>query len=137
MTQVLDATFSALADPTRRAILAKLAAKSELSVSEIASPFGISLPAISKHLDVLEEAKLLRRIKSGRQVMCRLEAAPLEAAMRWLAEYEKFWSLRLDALTALLEEREWQPPKTSRLASSAPSKPRRKKSMPRGSRPKP
>jgi DNA-binding transcriptional ArsR family regulator len=136
VTPNLDITFSALADPTRRAILAKLAAKSGLSVGEIASPFGISLPAVSKHLDVLEEAKLLRRVRSGRQVICRLEAAPLEAAMRWLADYEKFWSLRLDALTALLEEREWQPPKTSHLASSASSRPRPKKSTPRGSRPK-
>ncbi|NJM29803.1 MAG: helix-turn-helix transcriptional regulator [Rhizobiales bacterium] len=136
MTAVLDTTFSALADPTRRAILSRLADEPRLSVGEIASPFGISLPAISKHLDVLEEAQLVRRIRSGRQVICRLDAAPLEAAMRWLAEYEKFWSLRLDALTALLEEREWQPPRTSRLASSALSKPRRKKSSPPGSRPK-
>ncbi|MFN0191368.1 MAG: ArsR/SmtB family transcription factor [Aestuariivirga sp.] len=137
MTQALDITFSALADPTRRAILAKLAANSELSVSEIASPFGISLPAVSKHLDVLEQARLLRRIKSGRQVICRLEAAPLEAAMKWLAEYEKFWSLRLDALTALLEDNEWETPRTSRSASSAPSRPLRKKSSTPGSRRKP
>jgi DNA-binding transcriptional ArsR family regulator len=136
MTQTLDTTFSALADPTRRAILAALAKRPELSVGEIASPFGISLPAISKHLDVLEDAKLLRRAKSGRMVICRLEPKPMEAAMRWLSEYEKFWTLRLDALTALLEETPWQKPKTSRSALSAPSRPRRKRSSPRGRTPK-
>jgi DNA-binding transcriptional ArsR family regulator len=134
--QALDSTFSALADPTRRAILAALAKRKELSVGEIAAPFGISLPAISKHLDVLEDAKLLSRAKSGRMVICRLEPKPMEAAMRWLSDYEKFWTLRLDALTALLEETPWQKPKTSRSASSEPSKPRRKKSLPRGRSPK-
>ena len=125
--QALDTTFSALADPTRRAILAALAKSPELSVGEIAAPFGISLPAVSKHLDVLEEASLLKRTKSGRMVICRLEPKPMEAAMRWLSNYEKFWTLRLDALTALLEETRWQKPKTSRSASSALSKKRRKK----------
>jgi DNA-binding transcriptional ArsR family regulator len=134
--QTLDTTFSALADPTRRAILAALAKRPEMSVGEIAAPFGISLPAISKHLDVLEDAKLLKREKSGRMVICRLEPLPMEAAMRWLSEYEKFWTLRLDALTALLEETPWQKPKTSRSALSAPSRPRRKKFLPRGRTPK-
>jgi DNA-binding transcriptional ArsR family regulator len=136
MTQALDTTFSALADPTRRAILAALAKHSELSVGEIAAPFGISLPAISKHLDVLEDAKLLTRVKSGRMVICHLEPTPMEAAMRWLSDYEKFWTLRLDALTAYLEGNPWLKPKTSRSASSAPSKPPRKKSLPRGRNPK-
>jgi DNA-binding transcriptional ArsR family regulator len=130
----LDHTFAALADPTRRAILAKLAAGRELSVGDIAQPFGISLPAVSKHLDVLEESALLRRTKSGRQVMCRIEAGPLEAAMRWLSDYEKFWTQRLDALAALLEEEPWQT--TSRSASSAPSRRPRKKSSTPGSSPK-
>jgi len=136
MMQTLDTTFSALADPTRRAILAALAKRTELSVGEIATPFGISLPAISKHLDVLEDAKLLKREKNGRMVICRLEAKPMEAAMRWLSDYEKFWTLRLDALTALLEETPWQKPKTSRSVSSVPSRPRRKKSSPLGRTPK-
>jgi DNA-binding transcriptional ArsR family regulator len=134
--QTLDTTFSALADPTRRAILATLAKRPELSVGEIASPFGISLPAISKHLDVLEDAKLLKREKIGRMVICRLEANPMEAAMRWLSEYEKFWTSRLDALTALLEETPWLKPRKSHSASSAPSGLRRKKSSPRGRSPK-
>jgi DNA-binding transcriptional ArsR family regulator len=136
MMQTLDTTFSALADPTRRAILAAMANRPQLSVGEIAAPFGISLPAISKHLDVLEDAKLLTRVKSGRMVICRLETKPMEAAMRWLSDYEKFWTLRLDALTALLEETPWQKPKTSRSALSAPSRPRRKKSSPRGRSPR-
>jgi DNA-binding transcriptional ArsR family regulator len=130
--QTLDSVFSALADPTRRSILAAIAKHPELSVGEIAAPFGISLPAISKHLDVLEGAKLVRRIKSGRMVICRLEAKPMEAAMRWLSYYEKFWTVRLDALTALLEETPWQKPKTFRSALSASSRRRRKKSLPRG-----
>jgi DNA-binding transcriptional ArsR family regulator len=134
--QSLDSVFSALADPTRRAILAAIAKRPELNVGEIAAPFGISLPAISKHLDVLEDAKLVRRIKSGRMVICHLEAKPLEAAMRWLADYEKFWTLRLDALTALLEETPWQKPKTFRSALSASSRPRLKRSLPRGRNPK-
>jgi DNA-binding transcriptional ArsR family regulator len=130
--QSLDSIFSALADPTRRGILAAIAKRPELSVGEIAAPFGISLPAISKHLDVLEDAKLIRRKKSGRMVICRLEAKPMEAAMRWLSDYEKFWNVRLDALTALLEETPWQKQKTSRSASSAASRRRRKKSLPPG-----
>jgi DNA-binding transcriptional ArsR family regulator len=136
MTQALDSTFSALADPTRRAILAALAKRQKLSVGEIAAPFGISLPAISKHLDVLEDAKLVTRMKSGRMVICRLESKPMEAAMRWLSDYEKFWTLRLDALTAYLEGNPWLKPKTSRSASSVPLKPRQKKSLPRGPSPK-
>jgi DNA-binding transcriptional ArsR family regulator len=132
IAQMLDSTFSALADPTRRAILAALAKGRELNVGEIAAPFGISLPAISKHLDVLEDAGLLKRAKRGRMVMCVLEPEPMEAAIRWLSDYEIFWTLRLDALTAYLEGNPWQKPKTSRSALSVRSKPRRKKSFPRG-----
>jgi DNA-binding transcriptional ArsR family regulator len=123
---ILNTTFAALADPTRRAILARLAAEGARNVGEIAEPFGISLPAISRHLDVLEAAKLLVRTKEGRMIKCRLAPAPMEAAMRWLSDYEKFWTLRLDALAALLEETPWQSPKTSLSASSKPSRPRRK-----------
>ena len=131
MIPSLDHTFSALADPTRRAILAALAAKRELSVGEIAAPFAMSLPAVSKHLDVLEEARLLRRAKIGRNVMCRIEPAPMEAAMRWLSDYERFWTKRLDALAAYLEETEWPNPKTFPSPSSEPSKRRPRKSLPR------
>jgi DNA-binding transcriptional ArsR family regulator len=137
MMQKLDTIFSALADPTRRAVLAQLARHGEQNVGEIAKPYGISLPAVSKHLDVLEDAKLIRRIKSGRMMICRLEPAPMEAAMRWLSDYEKFWTLRLDALTALLEKPLWSSQKTSPSALSAPSKPPRKKSLRPGRNRKP
>jgi DNA-binding transcriptional ArsR family regulator len=93
----LDSVFSALADPTRRAILARLA-RGESSVTELAEPFDISLPAISKHLRVLERAGLLRRKVMGRAHRCRLEAAPLRRANAWLDHYCEFWEMRLDAL---------------------------------------
>jgi DNA-binding transcriptional ArsR family regulator len=123
---MLDRVFSALADPTRRSILTVLASRREMTVGEIAEPFGISLPAISKHLKVLEDAKLLRRARRGRTVLCRLEPKPMQAAMDWLVEQEKFWNARLDALASLLEETPWSKQKTSRSVSSAPSKPARK-----------
>src|SRR6202011_578110 len=100
----LDGIFSALSDPTRRAVLARLSEASELSVSTLAEPFAMSLPAVLKHLDVLEGAGLIRRRKSGRTVSCRLNAAPLQEAQRWLAHYERFWSDRLDALARYLAE---------------------------------
>ena len=126
MTEQLDTVFAALADSTRRSIVAALQARREMSVGEIAAPFDMSLPAVSKHLDVLEAAHLIRREKRGRSVICRLDPAPMGVAMAWLAEQEKFWSRRLDALAALLEDKSW--PKTSRSALSGRSKPRRKKS---------
>lgn len=101
----LDRTFSALADPTRRALLARLDKEDGLSVSELAKPFPVSLPAIMKHLDVLSDAGLVTRTKTGRTVSCRLNAEPMEEAMGWLAHYQRFWAQRLDALEALLEER--------------------------------
>lgn len=100
----LDRTFSALADPTRRALLARLEGQESVSVSELARPFPISLPAIMKHLDVLSDAGLVSRQKTGRTVACRLNAGPMEEAMAWLARYERFWSQRLDALEAMLAE---------------------------------
>jgi DNA-binding transcriptional ArsR family regulator len=134
MPTSLDHTFNALADPTRRAILGALSRKPEMSVSEIAAPFDISLPAVSKHLDVLEQAGLLRRSRAGRSIFCRLEPKPMEAAMRWLSEYERFWTANLEALAQYLEEEPWTPPsKTSRSPSSGPSKPRPKKSSKPGS----
>src|SRR3979411_2947880 len=80
----LDRTFAALADPTRRALLARLSEQDSVSVSELARPFAMSLPAIMKHLDVLSDAGLIARAKTGRTVACRLTAAPMEQAMDWL-----------------------------------------------------
>ena len=99
----LDATFAALADPTRRAILARLA-EGEASVGELAKPFAISLPAISRHLRVLEGAELIRRKKDAQRRRCRLEPEPLRAAAEWIEQYRKFWEGRFDALAAYLEE---------------------------------
>ncbi|WP_084688478.1 ArsR/SmtB family transcription factor [Paraburkholderia oxyphila] len=100
----LNRTFAALADPTRRALLARLALQDELSVSALAQPFAMSLPAVMKHLDVLAEAGLVTRAKTGRTVACRLAAGPMEDAMQWLAHYERFWSGALDRLAAFVEE---------------------------------
>src|SRR6185295_4117351 len=102
--RTLDRTFAALSDPTRRALLARLGAQDSLSVSELAQPFPVSLPAIMKHLDVLSDAGLITRAKSGRTVMCQLNAGPMEQAMEWLNRYEKFWTARLDRLAAFLQE---------------------------------
>jgi DNA-binding transcriptional ArsR family regulator len=98
----LDDIFAALSDPTRRAVLARLSEVPELSVTTLAKPFAMSMPAVLKHLDVLEVAGLIRRRKNGRTVSCRLNAAPLQEAQRWLAHYERFWSDRLDALARYL-----------------------------------
>ena len=100
----LDRTFAALADPTRRAMLARLGERPEISVSELAKPFPVSLPAIMKHLAVLSDAGLVTREKVGRTVTCRLNAAPMEDAMAWLARYEAFWSASLNRLAAIVEE---------------------------------
>jgi DNA-binding transcriptional ArsR family regulator len=102
----LDATFAALADPTRRAILSRLAA-GEASVLELATPFSISQPAISKHLKVLERAGLITRGRDAQRRPCRLEARPLRAAVDWLENYRDYWDesyRRLDALLAELTE---------------------------------
>jgi DNA-binding transcriptional ArsR family regulator len=99
----LDATFAALADPTRRAILARLAA-GEASVSELARPFAISQPAISKHLRVLERAGLISRGRDAQRRPCRIEGRPLRAASRWLERYRRIWEGNFRRLDALLEE---------------------------------
>lgn len=101
----LDRTFSALSDPTRRALLAHLEKQDAVSVSELAQPFAMSLPAVMKHLDVLSDAGLITRTKTGRTVSCRLNADPMEEAMGWLARYQRFWTQRLDALEAMLNGR--------------------------------
>ena len=103
----LDATFQALADPTRRAILARLVSAPDTSVSELASPFRMSLPAVSKHLRVLEGAGLLARRREGRVHHCRFVPGPMRTAADWIAHYQAFWEDRLDALKRFLE----QPPK--------------------------
>lgn len=102
----LDRTFAALVDPTRRAILARLEHEPGLSVSTLAQPFTIKLPAVMKHLDVLEGAGLIRRSKSGRTVSVQLAAEPMQAALEWLRRYERFWSTSLDRLAAFAEEQE-------------------------------
>jgi DNA-binding transcriptional ArsR family regulator len=126
----LDLAFAALADPTRRAILDRLAREDGLAVSEIARPFAVSLPAVIKHLDVLARARLIEREKSGRTVRCTLNAAAMETAMQWLTRYKRFWSDRLDQLAKFVEEDKCSPSRAS--PSSAASKPRRRKSTRRG-----
>jgi DNA-binding transcriptional ArsR family regulator len=129
-TAALDRTFAALADPTRRALLARLDEEDSVTVSELARPFPVSLPAIMKHLDVLSDAGLIVRTKTGRTVACQLTPAPMEQAMNWLAHYERYWTEQLDRLAAFLEEDKWQASPAS--SSSAASKPRPKKSTRRG-----
>jgi DNA-binding transcriptional ArsR family regulator len=102
----LDRVFSALVDPTRRAILARLEQEDALSISELARPFAIKLPAVMKHLDVLGDAGLISRSKEGRTVSVRLAPEPMEEAMNWLSRYERFWSASLDRLAAFAEAEE-------------------------------
>jgi DNA-binding transcriptional ArsR family regulator len=102
----LDRTFAALVDPTRRAILAQLERKDSASVSELAEPFAIRLPAVLKHLDVLADAGLITRAKSGRTVTVRLRAQPMREAMAWLSRYERFWTEGLDKIAAYAERKE-------------------------------
>src|ERR1700693_2116876 len=99
----LTTTFSALADPTRRAILARLAS-AEASVTELAEPFAMSLPAISKHLKVLEGAGLIARSRDAQWRPCRLEAGPLKDAAAFLERYRRFWEQSLDRLEEYLRE---------------------------------
>ena len=99
----LSAVFSALADPTRRAILGRLA-RGEATVTELAEPFQMSLPAVSKHLKVLEKAGLISRSRTAQWRPCQLEAAPMKAVADWLDEYRGFWEGSLDLLDAYLAE---------------------------------
>jgi DNA-binding transcriptional ArsR family regulator len=100
-SQQLDATFAALADPTRRAILARLSS-GEASVTELASPFQMSLPAVSKHLKVLENAGLIARGKEAQWRPCRLEVGPLKEASDWIEQYRKFWEESFNRLDEVL-----------------------------------
>ena len=99
----LDATFAALADPTRRAILARLAT-GEVSVTDLARPFDMSLPAVSKHLKVLERAGLIERGREAQWRPCRLEAGPLREVSDWVAHYQRFWEESLDRLDDYLKQ---------------------------------
>ena len=99
----LDATFAALADPTRRAILARLA-RGEASVAQLARPFAMSQPAVSKHLKVLERAGLVTRGRDAQRRPCRIEAAPLAEADAWLEDYRRIWEANFQRLDDLLDE---------------------------------
>src|SRR5580704_6528613 len=99
----LSTTFGALADPTRRAILARLAT-GEASVTELAEPFAMSLPAVSKHLKVLERAGLISRSRTAQWRPCRLAPEPLKDAAGWIDEYRRFWDESLDRLAEFLDE---------------------------------
>jgi len=101
--QALNATFAALADPTRRAILARLS-RGEASVSELAEPFDMTMPAISKHLKVLERAGLIERGRNAQLRPCRIAPAPLKEATDWLEQYRGIWEQRLDRLDNYLQQ---------------------------------
>ncbi len=102
----LDRTFAALVDPTRRAILARLEREESASVGDLARPFAFKLPAVMKHLDVLDEAGLIIRSKKGRTVTVHLRPDPMRDAMDWLSRYERFWSRSLDRLATYAESKE-------------------------------
>jgi DNA-binding transcriptional ArsR family regulator len=100
----MDRTFRALADPTRRGVLERLREKPGLSVSELAKSFSLKLPGMTKHLDVLSDSGLIARRKTGRTVTVTLSPAPMQEAIAWLNRYDRFWSVSLDRLTALVEQ---------------------------------
>jgi DNA-binding transcriptional ArsR family regulator len=102
-TDPLSVTFAALADPTRRAILARLA-QGEATVGELAAPFALSLPTVSKHLKVLQQAGLVRQGRQKQWRPCRLEAAPLREVAAWMEEYRQFWDESFDRLDGYLQE---------------------------------
>jgi len=110
-TPSLDATFAALADPTRRAILARLAT-AEASVTELAKPFAMTQPAISKHLKVLERAGLVTRGRDAQRRPCRIQARPLAEASTWLEDYRRIWERNFQRLDLLLDEMKAQEKKT-------------------------
>ena len=117
MPDRLSRTLSALADPTRRAILARLAS-GELSVTELAEPFDMSLPAVSKHLKVLERAGLIARNREAQWRRCRLEASPLRDVSAWIDQYREFWEERLDRLEAYLAELQEESKKPKKKGST-------------------
>jgi DNA-binding transcriptional ArsR family regulator len=99
----MDRTFSALADPTRRGVLLRLKEQPGLSVSGLARPFSLKLPGMMKHLDVLSDAGLIMRAKTGRTVSVSLAAEPMREAVEWLRRYERFWTVSIDQLVAFVE----------------------------------
>jgi DNA-binding transcriptional ArsR family regulator len=103
--EMLDRVFAALSDTTRRAILARLAG-GEATVGELAEPFAMSRPAVSKHLDVLERAGLVHRVPDGRVNRCQLDGEPLRDAAAWMEHYRRYWEGQLDALARYLETEE-------------------------------
>jgi DNA-binding transcriptional ArsR family regulator len=128
----LDRTFAALSDPTRRAILARLEREDTATVSHLASRFSIKLPAVMKHLGVLDEAGLITRSKSGRTVTVRLRAEPMRKALSWLQRYERFWSASLDRLATYAESKEADArkaddvvPKTEHAVQQTDARPRK------------
>lgn len=100
----IDRTFSALADPTRRAVLLRLKDQPGLSVSQLAAPLSLKLPGLMKHLDVLSDAGLITRTKTGRTVSVTLAVEPMREAMAWLERYESLWTMSLDRLVTFVEE---------------------------------
>lgn len=123
-TDPLGATLAALADPTRRAILGRLAS-GEATVTELAAPFAISLPAVSRHLAVLERAGLIRRGRDAQRRPCRLAAEPLRAVADWVAQYQQFWAESFDRLDDHL--RDLQTPGPQEPSHARPRRPRRKR----------
>jgi DNA-binding transcriptional ArsR family regulator len=123
MESPLDVLFAALSDPTRRGMLARLA-QGEASVGELAAPYGISLPAVSKHIRVLEQAGLLQRTRIGRVHRCRLNAEALRPIGDWIEQYRSFWEVRLDRLDEYLK----QAPAEGREEASCVRKPKRSRS---------
>ena len=125
MTDHLSTTFAALADPTRRAILARLAS-GETSVTELAEPFEMSMPAISKHLKVLERAGLIARGREAQWRPCRLEATPLKDVAGWVEHYRRFWEQSFDRLDAYLHELQKHPHESQKKEKNHANKHRRK-----------
>jgi DNA-binding transcriptional ArsR family regulator len=125
MPDPLSSTFAALADPTRRAILARLT-QGETSVTELAEPFEMSMPAVSKHLKVLERAGLIARGRDAQWRPCRLDAGPLKDAASWIENYRRFWSAHVDALERYLDRLHPSPTNKQDKKKTARPKPRRK-----------
>jgi len=124
VTDHLSTTFAALADPTRRAILARLAT-GETTVSELAAPFAMTLPAVTKHLKVLERAGLISRGREAQWRPCRLEAQPLREVANWVERYQQFWEQRFDRLDRYL--REVQQQEKAHVSKAAAGKARRRR----------
>jgi len=125
MLDQLSSTFAALADPTRRAILARLSL-GETSVTELAKPFEMSMPAVSKHLKVLERAGLISRGREAQWRPCRLDASPLKNAASWIENYRRFWSIHIDALERHLDRMDQSAP-TKRKTSKETTRPNRER----------